>query len=77
MDRELKAALDDLRSIVMGTENTCLYCKHYRECEGEKCDRYESCNADYLTDCEKLEKTPCNGCHYRSHWEWRGVKDEA
>lgn len=26
--------------------------------------------------CAEMENTPCNGCDFQNHWEWRGVKEE-
>lgn len=77
MERELKAALNDLLTVSASIAESCLYCKHHHECEGENCDCYDAdCTFDYAGDCKKLRDTPCNGCDFRNHWEWRGITEE-
>lgn len=78
MERELKAALADLLNVSASICESCLYCKHYHVCEGAKCDCYDQgCTEEHVGDCKKLTDTPCNGCDFKNHWEWRGVKQEA
>ena len=59
LKRKLDAALHDLLSLSASITESCLYCKHY---QGD--DQENAC-----------PDTPCHGCDFRNHWEWRGVTD--
>lgn len=78
LQRKLDAALRDLLDHTASICESCLYCKHYHECQGKECDWYSGgsyCMLQPHGDCKKLVNTPCHGCDYRNHWEWRGVTD--
>lgn len=76
LERKLDAALQDLLNQSASIAESCLYCKHRQECEGENCDCYDiNCTFECVGDCKKLVNTPCNGCDFRNHWEWRGITE--
>lgn len=78
LQRKLDAALQDLLNQSASICESCLYCKHLHECEGENCDCYDQkCTDEFTGDCKKLVNTPCNGCDFKNHWEWRGITEAA
>ncbi len=35
-----------------------------------------SCDDFEYGTCPAMENTPCNGCDFENHWEWRGLCEE-
>lgn len=84
MSAELDAAKHDLHMLQRQCDNGCLLCAHYVDCE--KCNLYQSipippdeplsCMDLELGECRGMKGSPCKGCDFYNHWEWRGLCNE-